>query len=193
MTEENKTKIHPHFKKVIYDEQTISNRIKELAQWVDETYKDSQNLILVGILKGSMPFMAELMRNVTKTHAIDFIVASSYGGANESSGSVKIVLDLAADIRGKDVLLVEDIIESGITINKIVRLLKDRKPNSIKTITLIDKPFRKETFVPEKSGFLLEQKVFLVGFGLDYQEKLRNVPYVGEFNQDFLNHPDYDN
>lgn len=184
-------KLHPHFQEVLWDEATIDKRISELATWVDETYKDSKDLILVGVLKGCIPFLAKLSAKVTKDHSIDFIIASSYGGTAKSSGSVKIVLDLASDISGKDVLIVEDIIESGITINKISELLHTRNARSIRVMTLIDKPFRKVEFKPDVTGFLLTQKKFLVGFGLDYFEKLRNLPYVGVFNLDYLEHEIY--
>ncbi|OYD26542.1 hypoxanthine phosphoribosyltransferase [Mycoplasma testudineum] len=179
--------LHPHFESVVYTEDQIEKRIKELALWVDETYKDSKELVIVGLLKGCLPFLAQLIKNVNTDHAIDFMIASSYEGADKSSGSVKIILDLKTDIFQKDVLIVEDIVESGITLNKVMDLLKSRQPKSIKILTLVDKPnFRKQAIVPDKSGFVLDKKLFLVGYGLDYKEKYRNVPYIGVFNKKYL-------
>lgn len=173
-------------KKVLYTREQIEAKCKELGQWVDETYKGSKDLILVGLLKGCVPFMAQLMKEIKHDHEIDFMTVSTYHGAVESSGELKIVMDLKRDIKGKDVLLVEDIVDSGITLTKVVKMLEARGTNSVKTITLLDKPEgRVVDFKVDKYGFEVP-KFFLVGFGLDVNEKLRNLPYVAIFDQDKL-------
>ncbi|VEU59375.1 hypoxanthine phosphoribosyltransferase [Mesomycoplasma neurolyticum] len=178
--------IDKRISKVLYTQSDLERVIKELANWVDETYKNSKNLVLVGLLKGSIPFLAQLIKDIKTDHIIDFMTLSSYHGAMDSSGSVKIVMDLAYDIKGKDVLIVEDIIDSGITIEKVVNLLKNKKPNSLKVLTLLDKPEgRKNDFHPDKVGFVAPNE-FLVGFGLDVKEKMRNIPYIGIFKKECI-------
>ncbi len=175
-----------HFKSVVFDQATIEKRIVELADWVNETYKNSKNLVLVGLLKGSIPFLAQLIKSVKVDHCLDFITTSSYGGGARSTGNVKIVMDLAQDIQNKDVLIVEDIIDSGITLYEIKKLLLSRKPKSFRILTLLDKPsHRKVDLAPDKFGFIAPD-AFLVGFGLDYKEQLRNLPYIGVFDEKYL-------
>ncbi|WP_027120655.1 hypoxanthine phosphoribosyltransferase [Mycoplasmopsis lipofaciens] len=173
-------------KKILYTKKQIETRISELANWVNQTYSNSKDLIIVGLLKGSIPFLAQLIKNVTVDHSLDFMIASSYAGSHESSGNVKIVMDLAQEIKNKDVLIVEDIIDSGITLEKITSLLKTRNPKSLKIVTLLDKPVnRKNNLKPDMYGFQVPNE-FLVGFGLDYKEKMRNLPYIGIFNIKYL-------
>ncbi len=176
----------PRFTKILYTKNQIERRIKKLAQWINENYKDSTDLTLVGLLKGSIPFMAELMKHIEVDHSIDFIVASSYSGKTSSSGNVKIVMDLASDIENKDVIIVEDIIDSGITLNKVKNNLLNRKPKSLKIMTLLDKPSRRKVDIkPDIFGFEVPDE-FLAGFGLDVKEKMRNVPYIGIFNKKYI-------
>lgn len=171
--------------KVIFSEEEIKSRIKELALWINKTYKDSNNLILVGLLKGSIPFLAELIKHIEVDHSMDFIVASSYSGKTSSSGNIKIVMDLASDINDKDVLIVEDIIDSGITLEKVKSNLNTRNPKSLRIMTLLDKPYkRKSNINADITGFEAPDE-FLVGFGLDVNEKLRNLPYIGVFDKKF--------
>ncbi|WP_406615130.1 hypoxanthine phosphoribosyltransferase [Mycoplasmopsis hyopharyngis] len=177
-------KLHPLIKKVVFPQEVIEAKILELAKWVNETYKDSKDLVLVGLLKGSIPFLAQLIKNINVDHSLDFMTTSSYQGATLSSGSVKIIMDLAQDIKNKDILIVEDIIDSGITLSKIKNLLLTRKPNSLRILTLMDKPSgRKVELVADKFGLIAPDE-FLVGFGLDYNEKLRNLPYIGVFDEE---------
>ncbi|MGP1451208.1 MAG: hypoxanthine phosphoribosyltransferase [Metamycoplasmataceae bacterium] len=174
--------IHPLIKKIVFSQEEIEKATLDLSEWVNQTYKDSKDLIIVGLLKGSIPFLAQLIKNVTVDHSLDFMTTSSYQGATSSSGSVKIIMDLAQDIKNKDILIVEDIIDSGITLSKIKNLLLTRKPKSLKILTLMDKPTgRKIELVPDKFGLLAPDE-FLVGFGLDYDEKMRNLPYIGVFD-----------
>ncbi|QCZ36802.1 hypoxanthine phosphoribosyltransferase [Mycoplasma nasistruthionis] len=176
--------IHPAISKVIYSKTQLEDGILKAAKWVDKTYQSSQDLIIVGLLKGSIPFLAQLIKDVKTDHRIDFLTASSYAGGLHSTGSVKIIMDLASDIQNKDVLIVEDIIDSGITLAKITELLRLRNPKSIKILTLLDKPVnRKNDLKADYSCFTVGDE-FLVGFGLDYKEKYRNLPYIGVLNTD---------
>lgn len=126
--------------------------------------------------------MAQLIKDVTVNHSMDFMTVSTYAGGTKSSGNIKIVMDLKNDIKGKDVLIVEDIVDSGLTLSTIVKMLKDHKPNSLRVLTLLDKPEgRQVEFVPDAYGFVVPNK-FLAGFGLDVNEKLRNVPFIGVFD-----------
>lgn len=168
-------------------EQELKARIKELAAQISEDYKGKQ-VLMVSILKGAVVFLTDLMREVSSDLdvRIDFMVVSSYGEGTESSGMVKIVKDLSVDIAGKDVLIVEDILDSGNTLSKLVDVLRARGVNSLKIVSLLDKPARHTHVVPiEYTGFVIPDK-FVVGYGLDYQEKHRNLPYVGviEFTED---------
>ena len=173
-------------KKILITQKEIEEKCVELGKWVDNEYENSDSLVLVGLLKGSIPFMAQLIKSVEKEHIIDFMTISSYGGGVESSGNVKIVMDLASNIEGKDVLIVEDIVDSGKTLARTVEILKRRNPKSLKVLTLLDKPAgRINGFEVEKYGFIVPNE-FLYGFGLDVKEKLRNIPYIAVFNQELL-------
>ncbi|RIV16902.1 hypoxanthine phosphoribosyltransferase [Mycoplasmopsis gallopavonis] len=177
---------HPKIKEILFDQAFIESKIQNCAEWVNQTYQNSQDLVLIGLLKGSVPFLAQLIKSVTVDHTIDFMTASSYDGSHASSGSVKIIMDLAHDIEGKDVLIIEDIIDSGITLSKIKQILSARKPKSLKILTLMDKPFnRKVNLQADYFGFEVPD-AFLVGFGLDYKEQLRNLPFIGIFDEKFL-------
>ena len=166
-------------------EEELKARIKELAAQISEDYKGKE-VLMVSILKGAVVFLTDLMREVDLDVHIDFMVVSSYGNSTESSGAVKIVKDLSVDIAGKDVLIVEDILDSGNTLSKLIDILRARGANSLKIVSLLDKPSRHVQVVPiEYTGFTIPDK-FVVGYGLDYQEKHRNLPYVGvvEFTED---------
>lgn len=174
------------FEEILFTQEQIEQRIKELAQWVNENYKNSKDLILVGLLKGSIPFLAQLMKEIKVDHAIDFIIASSYFGGVKSTGNAKIIMDLNIDILNKDVLVIEDIIDSGVTLSKIKLNLLTRNPKSLKIMTLLDKPSRRTIDIqPDVFGFVVPDK-FLAGFGLDVKEKLRNLPYIGVFNKKYI-------
>ncbi|MGL6125279.1 MAG: hypoxanthine phosphoribosyltransferase [Metamycoplasmataceae bacterium] len=174
------------FTKILLTQEQIEKRILELSSWIDETYKDSKNLILIGLLKGSIPFLAQLIKTVKTEHTLDFMTVSSYGGGIQNTGNIKIIMDLITDIRDKDVLIVEDIIDSGKSLEKIKENLELRNPKSLKIITLLDKPTnRKVKIEPDISGFIVPDE-FLVGFGLDVNEKLRNIPFIGVFNKKYL-------
>lgn len=160
-------------------EQEIRTRTKELAEQIKKDY-EGKPLLLISILKGAVVFLTDLMRALeTEDVTIDFMVVSSYGHGTESSGHVKITKDLSVDIAGKDVLIVEDILDSGNTLSTIIEILRGRGVNSLRICSLLDKPSRRTTVVPlEYTGFVIPDK-FVVGYGLDYNEKHRNLPYIG--------------
>lgn len=166
---------------VMISAEEINQRIIELGQQISDRYRDSgKELVLVGLLRGSFIFMADLCRAISVGHEIDFMTASSYGNAMKSSRDVKILKDLDEDIRGKDVLIVEDIIDSGNTLSKVSELFKLRQPNSLAICTLLDKPSRREVDIPvEYIGFAIPDE-FVVGFGIDYAQCYRHLPYIGK-------------
>ena len=164
---------------VLVTEEQMKAKVAELGAQISRDYA-GKDLLLVSILKGAVVFMADQMREVKITSAIDFMVVSSYGGANTSStGLVKIIKDLDADLTGRDVLIVEDILDTGITLSKLVPVLKMRNPESVKICTILSKPSRRKADIePDYCGFEVPDE-FVVGYGLDYDEKYRNLPYVG--------------
>jgi hypoxanthine phosphoribosyltransferase len=164
---------------ILIDAVTLQRRIAELGAEVSVDYPDG-NLLLVCILRGGVPFMVDLSRNITAPHMMDFMAVSSYGaGKRESSGTVRVAMDLQMDIRGKDVLLVEDIVDSGNTIASVLELLQTRQPLSLKVCALLDKAERREAVVPiHYRGFEIPNK-FVFGYGLDLDEYYRNLPFVG--------------
>ena len=164
---------------MLVSQQALEDKVRELGAVISRDYAGKE-LLLVSILKGAVVFMADLMRAVTIPCAIDFMVVSSYGGANTAStGLVKIVKDLDEDLSGKDVLIVEDILDTGITLSHLMPMLKMRKPNSVKICSILSKPSRRKAdLAPDYCGFEVPDE-FVVGYGLDYDEKYRNLPYVG--------------
>ena len=165
-------------KRVLLTEEQILNRIKEIGKNISNEY-EGKDLLVVGILKGSVMFTSELIKNITIPCEMDFMAVSSYGSSSETSGVVRILKDLDHGIEGKDVIIVEDIIDSGITLDYLLKYLKARRANSIEIVTLLTKPSRRRVDVNVKyCGFEVPDE-FLVGFGLDYNEKYRNLPYVG--------------
>lgn len=167
--------------KVMISAEEIHAKVQELGKKIDAHYANSdKELVLIGLLRGSVIFMADLCRAISKTHELDFMTVSSYGGGTTSSRDVKILKDLDGEIHGKDVLVVEDIIDSGNTLNKVIQMLQTRKPNSIELCTLVSKPSRREIDLEVKFlGFEVEDR-FIVGYGLDYDQKYRHLPFIGE-------------
>lgn len=164
--------------KVIYTEKQIREKVAELAQAITTDYK-GKNLLLVCILKGSLVFMSDLMREIKLPLTIDFMKVSSYGAGAESSGNINILLDLSVDLTSYDVLIVEDIFDSGRTLARLTELLRARGPQSLKICTLFSKPARHNVVLPiDYLGYELPDE-FVVGYGLDYAEKYRNLPYLG--------------
>ncbi len=165
---------------VLIPKNKIGQRVKELGRRITEDYRESEDVILVGLLRGSVVFLADLSREIKLEAKIDFMVVSSYGGSMESSREVKINKDLEEDIRNKDVIIIEDIIDTGYTLEKVRDYLLLKKPASFKICTLLDKPERREVPVEiDYVGFKIPD-VFVVGYGIDYAQKHRNLPYIGK-------------
>lgn len=162
---------------VLINEVKIQSRIKEIARQIEKEYEGKQ-LVFIGILKGSLPFLWELAKNIKNDIRFEFIEVSSYEGT-ESTGKIKINKDLTESITGKDVIIVEDIVDTGRTLTFLKQYLLERKPNSLKIAALLSKPSRRVMEIGvDYIGFQIEDK-FVVGFGLDYDQKYRNLPYVG--------------
>jgi hypoxanthine phosphoribosyltransferase len=169
----------------LIDEKTLQDRILEIAEEINRDYTGMDSLLLICILRGGIVFLVDLMRHLTVPHQIDFMAIASYGaGARESDGNVRVTLDLQTNIRDKDVLLVEDIIDSGHTIAHVLELLSTRQPKSLKVCSLLDKAERREVVVPiHYRGFEIPNK-FVFGYGLDLDEYYRNLPFIGVVDLD---------
>ncbi|GKV70368.1 hypoxanthine-guanine phosphoribosyltransferase [Sporosarcina sp. NCCP-2716] len=163
---------------VLISEEQLQEKVAELGKQLTEEYKDKYPLV-IGVLKGALPFMSDLIKRFDAYIELDFMDVSSYGNATVSSGEVKIIKDLNTSVEGRDILILEDIIDSGKTLKYLVELFKYRKANSIKIVTLLDKPTgRKVDLSADLVGFEVPD-AFVVGYGLDYAEKYRNLPYIG--------------
>jgi hypoxanthine phosphoribosyltransferase len=170
---------------ILIEEGPLQARIAELGAEISREY-EGQDLLLVGVLKGAVFFMADLMRELSIPCEIDFMAISSYGAATDSSGVVRILKDLDTNIAGRDVLVVEDIIDSGLTLSYLMRSLKARKPASLEICALLTKPERREIDVPVKFvGFEIPNR-FVIGYGLDFAERYRNLPYVAVLHPDLI-------
>ncbi len=163
---------------ILITEQQLKEKVKELGRMITKDYQ-GKDLVLLGVLKGAIMFMADLSRAIDLPLSIDFMAVSSYGSSTRSSGIVKIIKDHDINIEGKDVLIVEDIIDSGLTLSYLRETLLGRKPRSLKICTILDKPERREADVKvDYCGFKIPDK-FVVGYGLDFDEKYRNLPFIG--------------
>ncbi|MCL2368185.1 MAG: hypoxanthine phosphoribosyltransferase [Oscillospiraceae bacterium] len=170
--------MHRDIEQVFYDQETIAKRVGELGQMIAADY-EGRDPVLIGVLKGSFVFMADLVRATDIKCQIEFLGVSSYGSETVSSGVVRITRDLDCDIAGRDVIVVEDILDSGLTLSYLIGYLQGRKPASIAICTLLDKPERRRAEVDAKYiGFTIPD-AFVVGYGLDYIERYRNLPYIG--------------
>jgi len=164
-------------KEVLYSEEEIQNKVKELGEKITEDY-EGKNLFLLGILKGAVPFMADIMRRIDLDLEYDFMDVSSYKGTR-SLGEVRILKDISTSIVGKDILIVEDIIDTGITLSYLTKVLKSRGANSIEIVTMLSKPSRRKVELPVKyNGYEIEDN-FVIGYGMDYDEKYRALPFIG--------------
>ena len=165
--------------RVLLSEEEVDARIQEVADMINKDY-DGKDVHMICVLKGGVFFMCELAKRITRPVTLDFMSVSSYGDDTKSSGVVKIVKDLDQPLDGKDVLIVEDIIDSGRTLSYLLRILKGRHPASIRLCTLLDKPDRRvaKDVVVDYTGFVIPDK-FVVGFGLDFDQRFRNLPYIG--------------
>lgn len=163
---------------ILYSEEILTKKIKELASAISKDY-EGKELVVVGILKGSVIFASELIKNISVKCEIDFMAVSSYGNSTETSGVVRILKDLDHNIEGKDILIVEDIVDTGVTLSYLLKYLKARKANSIEIVSLLNKPKRRIAELDVKYiGFEVPDE-FIVGYGIDYAEKYRNLPFIG--------------
>lgn len=170
--------LHEDVERILIDEESLQARVRELGQAIAQTY-GQEDLLLISVLKGSFVFMADLVRAIDMPHEVDFMATSSYGTQTQSSGVVQIVMDLRHDIQDRNVLIVEDIIDSGNTLSYLHRILNERRPRTLRIMTLLDKPDRREVDIPvDWVGFSIPNE-FVVGYGLDYNEIYRNLPYIG--------------
>jgi hypoxanthine phosphoribosyltransferase len=172
---------------VLIDEATLQARISELGEEISAFYSsDRRDPLLVGVLKGAVFFMSDLMRHLTVPCEVDFMAISSYGAATDSSGVVRILKDLDINIEGRHVLVVEDIIDSGLTLSYLIRNLESREPATLEVAALLTKPARREIDVPVRwVGFEIPNR-FVIGYGLDFAERYRNLPYVGVLSEELI-------
>jgi hypoxanthine phosphoribosyltransferase len=170
---------------VLIDADTLRARVAELGEEISAFYQ-GRDLLLIGVLKGAVFFMADLMRHLTVPCEVDFMAISSYGAQTDSSGVVRILKDLDINIEGRNVLVVEDIIDSGLTLSYLMRNLESREPLSLEVCALLTKPARREIDVPVRwTGFEIPNR-FVIGYGLDFAERYRNLPYVGVLSEDLI-------
>ncbi|MET3507945.1 hypoxanthine phosphoribosyltransferase [Halalkalibacter oceani] len=170
--------IRDEIQEILITEEQIQEKCRELGRQITEEYSGRFPLV-VGVLKGAMPFMSDLTKRIDTHLEMDFMDVSSYGKSMVSSGEVKIIKDLDTSVEGRDVLILEDIIDSGLTLSYLVQLFHYRKAKTVKVVTLLDKPEgRKVDLVPDMAGFIVPDE-FVVGYGLDYAERYRNLPYIG--------------
>jgi len=181
----SQTELEQAVGEVLIDQETLAARVAELGAEVSADY-EGRDLLLIGVLKGAVFFMADLMRHLTVPCEVDFMAISSYGDATDSSGIVRILKDLDINIEGRHVLVVEDIIDSGLTLSYLIRNLESREPATLEVCALLTKPSRREIDVPVRYvGFEIPNK-FVVGYGLDFAERYRNLPYVGVLDEHLL-------
>lgn len=182
---------HEFLSEVLIPEQELQDRIRDLGAELSQDYS-GKDLHLVCILRGGVMFLTDLMRSITVRHSIDFMAISSYGvGARKASGRIRLTMDLRDDIQGRNVLLVEDIVDSGNTLSSVLGLLGTRKPASLKVCTLLDKSERRETEVPiDYVGFVIPNK-YVFGYGLDLDEYYRELPFIGVVNEDKYTPPEH--
>jgi hypoxanthine phosphoribosyltransferase len=181
----SQTELEAAVGEILIDRETLAARVAELGTEVSADY-EGRDLLLIGVLKGAVFFMADLMRHLTVPCEVDFMAISSYGDATDSSGIVRILKDLDINIEGRHVLVVEDIIDSGLTLSYLIRNLESREPATLEVCALLTKPSRREIDVPVRYvGFEIPNK-FVVGYGLDFAERYRNLPYVGVLDEHLL-------
>lgn len=176
-----------HVERILLSEEDLKKTVKRLAEEIDRDYINEENVVLIGVLKGSVTFMTDLMRAMKIPAKIDFMKVSSYGDSTTSSGNVNIMLDLnRKNLPSENLIVVEDIVDSGRTLKYLVSYLLNKGAKSVKTVTLLDKPARREVeFTPEYVGQQIDNH-FVIGYGLDYGEKYRTLPYVGVIKPEYI-------
>jgi len=164
--------------RVLLDEETIAARVRQLAAQISADYTDADKLMLIGVLKGSFIFLADLSRRLAVPHCVDFIALSSYNRGAASTGAVRLIMDTRASVTGRHVLVIEDIVDTGYTLNYLLRTFRARKPASLRACVLLSKPDRRQVDVPvDYLGFEIPD-VWVVGYGLDYADRFRTLPYI---------------
>nr|HID12377.1 hypoxanthine phosphoribosyltransferase [Anaerolineae bacterium] len=170
--------------RVLLDEETIATRVRELATQISADYADTEDLVLVGVLKGAFVFLADLARRLTVPHHVDFIALSSYNRGAVSTGAVRLIMDTRASVTGRHLLVVEDIVDTGYTLDYLLRTFRARQPASLRACVLLSKPERRRIEVPiDYLGFEIPD-VWVVGYGLDYADRFRTLPYIGALKQE---------
>jgi hypoxanthine phosphoribosyltransferase len=181
----SQTEVEKGVSEILIDEDELQRRIAELGDEISADYR-GRDLLLLGVLKGAVFFMSDLMRRLTIPCEIDFMAISSYGASTDSSGVVRILKDLDINIEGRHVLVVEDIIDSGLTLSYLLRMLESREPESLEICALLTKPERREIDVDVRyTGFEIPNR-FVIGYGLDFAERYRNLPYVAVLDPDLI-------
>ncbi|MDD2211656.1 MAG: hypoxanthine phosphoribosyltransferase [Clostridia bacterium] len=176
--------MHQHLDKILLSEEQLQSKVRELGARISSDYQD-KNLVVLGILKGAVVFLADLIREIKVPLELDFMAVSSYGMSTHASGVVRILKDLERDIVGKDVLIIEDIVDTGLTLSYLKENLRARNPASLKICTLLDKPDRRKVpILPDYKGYNIPDE-FVVGYGLDYGERYRNLPYIGVLKPEY--------
>ncbi|RLC60288.1 MAG: hypoxanthine phosphoribosyltransferase [Chloroflexota bacterium] len=171
-------KVPDAIERVLLDEETIAARVRELAAQISADYADAEDLVLIGVLKGAFVFLADLARRLTVPHHVDFIALSSYNRGAVSMGAVRLIMDTRASVTGRHVLVVEDIVDTGYTLDYLLRTFRARQPASLRTCVLLNKPERRRIEVPiDYLGFEIPD-VWVVGYGLDYADRFRTLPYI---------------
>jgi len=179
------TELHRAVGEVLIEDAALRRRVAELGEEISDHYR-GRDLLLVGVLKGAVFFMADLLRHVRVPCEVDFMAISSYGASTDSSGVVRILKDLDISVENRNVLVVEDIIDSGLTLSYLMRTLEAREPASLEVVALLTKPARREIDVPVRwVGFEIPNR-FVIGYGLDFAERYRNLPYVGVLHEDLI-------
>lgn len=177
----------PYLKEILIDGDTLQRRIVQLGEQISADYQGVDSLKLICLLKGGVMFLTDLMRHIDVPHEIDFLAVSSYGrGSRQATGKVRIDMDLTSEVTDQHLLIVEDIIDSGYTLRFVMDVLRARHPASLKLVTLLDKPSRRQSAIAvDYTGFQIEDK-FVFGYGLDLDEKFRNLPFIGVVREDAL-------
>lgn len=180
----NEKRIPEEIERVLLDEETIAARVRDLAAQVSADYTDSDDLVLVGVLKGAFIFMADLARQLSVPHRVDFIALSSYNKGAVSDGAVRLIMDTRTNLTGRHVLIVEDILDTGYTLDYLLRTFRAREPASLRTCVLLSKPERRKIEVPvDYLGFEIPD-VWVVGYGLDYADRFRTLPYIAALKRE---------
>lgn len=175
--------MHQDVEKILVTEEEITERCKELGRQITQDYAGKKAPILVSILKGAAPFMTEISKRIDLDVELEFMCVSSYAGTG-STGNIKIIMDLQRDIAGENILLVEDIVDTGITLSKVKKMLLDRGANEVKIVTMLDKKERRVTEIQADYVAFNVPNEFVIGFGLDYNQKYRNLPFIGVLKED---------